>query len=64
VRRFGQHWRRTAELIQLDVPTWKRPIFDFLESEGFKFCVDFGLDNAVEKARAHWDSVKGKRTIH
>jgi len=33
----------------------------YLESHGFRFCVDFGYQNATEKARAHWTGRKKKR---
>ncbi len=47
-------WRETARLINLDVPLWKAHLLDYCESAGMRFCVDFGTDNAVEKAREHW----------
>jgi hypothetical protein len=33
---------------------------EYLESHGFRFCIDFGYGNAVEKARAHWRARKRK----
>ena len=53
-------WRVTAKMIGLTVPRWKSYALDYLESVGQRFCVDFGTDNAVEKARAHWSNRKRK----
>lgn len=61
---FGQHWRKTAALIRMEIPADKQPIFDFLESEGFRFCVHFGIDNATAVAVAHWNKTVHTRTIH
>lgn len=61
---MGPQWRKTAELISMKVPAWKAEIFDFLESEGFRFCVHFGIENCEQVARKHWQSVKHKRVIH
>lgn len=47
-------WHETARLIGLSVSGWRARAMSYLESEGFAFCVDFGTENAVEKARAHW----------
>jgi hypothetical protein len=58
------HWREVSRLIQIPVPEYLHPIFDFLESEGLRFCVDFGTENARRVARNHWDAVKHTRTIH
>lgn len=54
-------WRLTCALIGLEVPAWKAHVFDYLESRGFRFCVEFGIDNAVDVARADWESRKAKR---
>lgn len=54
-------WRRIAALLSLDVPMWKAHALDYLEAQGFRFCVDFGTDNALEKARAHWQARKRKQ---
>jgi hypothetical protein len=54
-------WRRTAALLGLRVPIWKAHALDYLERVGQVFCVDFGTDNAVEKARAHWRNRKARK---
>lgn len=64
MRQFGSHWRGMAALMKLDVPLWKQPIFDFLESEGLRFCIDFGTVNAEQKARDLWATVKHQHVIH
>jgi hypothetical protein len=51
-------WRDIAQQIGLQVPNWKAHVLDYLEANGFRFCVDFGTDNAVEKAREHWATRK------
>lgn len=33
----------------------------YLEHHGFRFCVDFGYENAIDKAPAFWRSRKRKR---
>ena len=33
----------------------------YLERQGQRFCIDFGYDNAVEKARAHWRARRKQR---
>lgn len=47
-------WREMVHLLGLDVPTWKTHALDYCESAGMRFCVDFGVDNAIEHARTHW----------
>lgn len=42
------------KLLNLSVPPYKRFACLYLEGQGFRFCVDFGTDNAIEKARDHW----------
>ena len=61
---WGQRWRTTARLFHIDVPIWKHGAFDYLESIGQRFCVDFGLENAMEKARADWATRKHKERVH
>jgi hypothetical protein len=61
---FGKEWRETVRLIRMEIPVDKEPIFDFLESEGLRFCVHFGIDNALAVAVAHWNATVHKRTIH
>lgn len=56
-------WRETARMIQLDVPIWKAHALDYCESVGMRFCVDFGTDNAVEKAREHWRTRRSRWTM-
>ena len=51
-------WLQTANSIGLAVEGSLRRAFDYLESRGFRFCVDFGTENAVEKAREHWRSLR------
>lgn len=55
------NWRQSAALIGLELPSWKAHVFDYLETNGFRFLVDFGTDNAIEKARAHWRSLKERK---
>jgi len=33
----------------------------YLERQGQRFCIDFGTENAVEKARAHWRARRRRR---
>lgn len=47
-------WRRIAENLGISVPPWKAHACDYCESIGLRFCVNFGTDNAVDIARAHW----------
>lgn len=48
------------KLLDLDIPDDKNFACLYLESHGFKFCVNYGYDNAVEKAREHWKKRKRK----
>lgn len=57
-----QDWRDLARMICVKVPAWKVPAFDYLTRAGLRFCVDFGVDNAVDKAREHWRNRRGRRT--
>lgn len=50
--------QRLTALLGVDVPPYKHFAMLYLENHGFRFCVDFGTDNAVEKAREHWTSRK------
>lgn len=54
-------WRYMARLLGLNVPPWKAHALDYLEANGFRFCVDFGTENAVELARKHWRERKTKK---
>jgi hypothetical protein len=56
-------WRRTARLIGLVVSGWRARAFDYLEAHGQRFCVDFGTDNAIEKARQHWAARKKRKRV-
>lgn len=47
-------WRDVAKSIGLSVEGAVARAFDYLESQGQRFCVHFGTDNAIEKAREHW----------
>jgi len=51
-------WRDMAAKLGLTVPHWKAHALDYLESRGLRFCVDFGTDNALEKARQDWANRK------
>ena len=44
----------TCRMLDLRLPPYQYFACLYLESHGFKFCVDFGYDNAVDKARKHW----------
>jgi hypothetical protein len=57
-------WRETARLFRLDVPIWKHGAFDYLESIGLRFCIDFGTENAMPMARAKWQEQKQRTTLH
>lgn len=57
-------WREVAELLALDIPEDRHDVFDFLETEGFRFCVNFGVNNALAVAVAHWNATSHTRTIH
>ena len=61
---WGSDWRATAALIGIDVPAWKHGAFDYLESEGLRFCTHFGLDNAIDIAREHWRKRKDRTPLH
>jgi hypothetical protein len=54
------NWRRLAGMIRLRV-TDHRVIraCNYLEARGNKFCVDFGVENAVECARQDWRTRRG-----
>lgn len=54
-------WRETARLIGLRVPSWKAHALTYLERRGFRFCIDFGTDNAVELARQDWRNRRRNR---
>jgi hypothetical protein len=41
-----------CDLLGLELTLVQHIACAFLEGRGLRFCVDFGLDNAVEKARA------------
>ena len=55
------NWRQMARWIGLEVPAWKVHALDYLERNGLRFCVDFGTENAVEKAREHWRNRKVRK---
>ena len=56
-------WRRLVALLGLKVPHYKVNALDYLESVGQRFCVDFGLQNAQQKAREHYAANKHKWTV-
>jgi hypothetical protein len=55
------NWRETARLIDLTVTGWKAHAFDYLTAHGQLFCMDFGTENAVAKARAHRTARKRRK---
>lgn len=46
---------RIAALIKMDLPYEVIVAARYLERFGLKFCVDYGTDNAVEKANKHFE---------
>lgn len=50
-----------CRLLDLKVPPYKYFACLYLESHGLRFCVDFGTENAVEKAREHWRNRRKKQ---
>lgn len=54
-------WKLTADLLGLRVDGVLRYAFDYLESNGLRFCVDFGTANAVKMATDHWCDLKAGR---
>jgi len=54
-------WRKTARMLGIKITGWRARAFDYLESNGQMFCAHFGTDNAVEKAREHWQARKKRR---
>ena len=44
----------TVAFLKLTVTDEQRRAMRYLERRGQRFCLDFGYDNAVEKARADW----------
>jgi hypothetical protein len=53
MRPIGQsHYLSILRMLNLQMPTLaQHRACIFLERHGFKFCVDFGIENAVQKAR-------------
>lgn len=51
-----------AKRIGLDLPTWILPICRYLELRGYRFCVDFGWQNAREVARQHRERERDQKT--
>jgi hypothetical protein len=51
-------WRATARSIGLTVEGVLAYAFDYLETNGLRFCVDFGTENAIQKATDHWCGLK------
>lgn len=52
---------QTAEELGLKLPPEVVRACLYLERAGFVFCVHFGYDNAVDKARAHWRARRRRR---
>jgi hypothetical protein len=46
--------RELVRVLGLKVGPNQRRAFAYLERLGQVFCVHFGTDNAIEKAREHW----------
>lgn len=47
-------WRHTAKLLKLQLDPLTVYAFDYLEAQGWRFCVHFGTKNAVERAQDEW----------
>lgn len=54
-------WRDLVRKLGIRVPWQKHNAMDYLEARGQRFCVDFGTQNAVEKARQDWRDRRRKR---
>jgi hypothetical protein len=54
-------WEDDARLLNMRISGWTARAFTYLEAHGFRFLVDFGTDNAIAKARAHWTARKRRR---
>lgn len=46
--------RDVAAMLNLSLTTEQFRAAAYLERLGQRFCCEFGYENAVEKARAHW----------
>lgn len=55
------NWRGVASYIGLTVEGDLMHAFDYLEAHGQRFCVHFGVDNAMEKALDHWCGRKRRK---
>lgn len=58
----GGEWR--CERLGIALTDEQRDAFRYLELFGFRFCVDFGYDNAVEMAREHWENEMPVEGLH
>lgn len=47
-------WRHTVSMLGVRIDSLTAFAFDCLESQGWRFCVHFGVLNAVEKAQDEW----------
>ncbi len=54
------NYREMAKRLEIDLTPEQQIACDFLERHGFKFCVDFGYENAVAKV---WE-LSVKETVH
>lgn len=45
---------KLVRLLEVEITSEQLHACRYLEGRGFRFCVDFGYENAVEKARADW----------
>ena len=50
--------------IGLSVPVWKIPICRYLGLRGYKFCIDFGTENARDIAKAHREREREQKTTY
>lgn len=56
----------TADLVKtlgLSLSRPQRRAMRYLESVGQRFCVEFGYQNAVEKAREHWRKRRARKAM-
>ncbi len=53
---------RIANNIGLAIPDWIVPICRYLELRGYRFCVDFGWQNAHDIARQHREHERDQKT--
>lgn len=54
----------TCRMLGIDLKPYVLHACEYLESHGFRFCIDFGYGNATEKAREHWRNRKRSKKGH